>query len=110
MAAKLGSPAALGTGPAAFRGVRPASQLDRSGRRGIATPGSVHEMDMVAARRRGHEAGHERGALPVDPDPGDPVPLGRRQQGLETIREGRSAIQGHPQGIVEFPEIGVSTS
>ena len=82
-------------------------RLQRRRRRGIAAARAVDEMHVIAAQRRGREAGHHRGILPVQAVSRDPC-RGRLREALrQRALQFRRAIEDHAQSVVIFAEVGI---
>src|ERR1700716_703492 len=82
-------------------------RLQRGRRRGIAAAGAVDEMNVIAAQRRGREAGHHRRILPVQPVADDSLGGGGLEALLERAFQILRAIEDHAQAVVIFAEIRI---
>src|SRR5215210_5447420 len=74
-------------------------------RSGIAAHGSVDKMDVIAAGRRGDEAGHQCRCLAVSSPASHSCFFCRRQKPFQLVRKLRGAVERHPESVVELAKI-----
>src|SRR4051812_35575143 len=74
---------------------------------GVATHGTIDEMDMIATGWRRNKAGHQRRGLAVCSPANHSGCLRRREKPFQFVRKLRGAVERHPQSVVELAKIRV---
>src|SRR5215213_68020 len=74
---------------------------------GVAAHGTINEMDVIAAGRRGNKAGHQGRGLAMCSPASHSCCLRRREKPFQLVRKLRGAVERHPQSVIELAKIRV---